>query len=34
LRLTAAGASTTGRRAADAKQILIDEGFGIDSADR
>jgi hypothetical protein len=34
LRLTAAGASTSGRRAADAKQILIDEGFGIDSADR
>lgn len=34
LRFVAAGASTSGRRAADAKQILIDDGFGIDSADR
>ena len=34
LRFIAAGASTSGRRAADAKQILADEGFGIDSADR
>ena len=34
LRFVAAGASTSGRRAADAKQILADEGFGIDSADR
>ena len=34
LRFVAAGASTSGRRASDAKQILADEGFGIDSADR
>lgn len=28
------GASTSGRRAADAEEILAAEGFGIDSADR
>ena len=28
------GASTSGRRAADAEVTLAEEGFGIDSADR
>ncbi|MGI8756901.1 MAG: hypothetical protein ACR2MB_13800 [Acidimicrobiales bacterium] len=34
LGFAAAGASTSGRRASDAKSTLAEEGFGIDSADR
>lgn len=34
LGFAAVGASTSGRRAADAEKTLAEEGFGIDSADR
>lgn len=34
LGFAALGASTSGRRAADAEDILASEGFGIDHADR
>jgi len=34
LGFAAMGASTSGRRAADAEEILADGSFGIDSADR
>lgn len=34
LSFAAIGASTSGRRAADAEKTLAEEGFGIDSADR
>lgn len=34
LGFAAVGASTSGRRAADAEATLAEDGFGIDSADR
>lgn len=34
LSFAAAGASTSGRSAADAEQMLEDGGFGVDNADR